>query len=373
MDRQKRIWTWLLLPLTGWYAVGVFVRNLMFEVGIKRQEAPRVMTIGVGNMNVGGSGKTPMVEYLLSLLSSRHRTAMLSRGYGRKTKGFVLDDGSGSPQRLGDEVAMVSRKFPDVVTAVCERRVEGIHQLMAMTDAPELVVLDDVYQHRYVKPTVNILLTEYQHPFTRDHILPFGNLREFRSAKQRANIVVVTKCPETLPPVEKQNLVRELDLKPYQHLFFSCLDYGTPYRLTVDGRVDGEDNPLDAVDHVLLLTGIAHPAPLLRHVKSHCNVTHMAFGDHHSFTSRDLKAVVDKYQSLPGSKKILLTTEKDAARLSSDAMDFLLSSIPWLYVQPVTVRFLDQKGVGFDSMITSLVDENISFLNKLKTSKLING
>ena len=219
MDRQKRIWTWLLLPLTGWYAVGVFVRNLMFEVGIKRQEAPRVMTIGVGNMNVGGSGKTPMVEYLLSLLSSRHRTAMLSRGYGRKTKGFVLDDGSGSPQRLGDEVAMVSRKFPDVVTAVCERRVEGIHQLMAMTDAPELVVLDDVYQHRYVKPTVNILLTEYQHPFTRDHILPFGNLREFRNAKQRANIVVVTKCPETLPPVEKQNLVRELDLKPYQHLF----------------------------------------------------------------------------------------------------------------------------------------------------------
>lgn len=372
MSSHHRIWPWLFLPFTIWYAVGVFIRNMLFELGIKRQQAPQVMTIGVGNLCMGGSGKTPMVEYLLRLLSENQPTALLSRGYGRKTHGFILNDGSCNPQQLGDEMAMMAKKFPKVKASVCEKRVEGIKQLLSLPDAPQLVVLDDVFQHRYVKPTINILLTEYQHPFSRDHILPFGNLREFRSAKQRANVVVVTKCPNPIPPIEKQNLIIELGLTSFQHIFFACVDYGVPYRLTLHGSVSTQDNPLDQVDHVLLVTGIANPTPLVDYVKQRCTVTHLSFPDHHTFNARDLRNIIEKYNAIPGERKLLLTTEKDATRLQLESLAILLEAVPQLYVQPITMRFLDEKGISFDSMIGSLVKENIHFLTKLKTSKLNN-
>ena len=200
--------SWLIFPLTMWYAVGVAVRNFLYAVGLLKQEAPHVTTIGVGNLATGGTGKTPHVEYLLRLLSGKYRTAMLSRGYKRQSKGYVLDDGSHDPLLLGDEPALVAAKHPEVQVAVCNDRLEGVHRLIApvpvVTDeadadeeqeAPspiQLIVLDDVYQHRRIKPSINILLTEYQHPFFRDHILPYGNLREFRSDRDRASIVIVT-------------------------------------------------------------------------------------------------------------------------------------------------------------------------------------
>ena len=212
MSFRKTI-SWFLFPLTVWYAVGVCFRNLLFALGIKSQTAPPVTTIGVGNLCTGGSGKTPHVEYLLRLLSGSYETALLSRGYRRKTSGFVLDDGCHSPSRLGDEPSMLALKFPNVTVAVCEKRVEGVHQLLKRDPAPQLIVLDDVFQHRYLKPTVNILLTEYGNPYFKDHILPFGNLREFRSARRRADIVIDTKSTSSLNPIYRHNYHSTLSTK----------------------------------------------------------------------------------------------------------------------------------------------------------------
>ena len=214
-----------------WYAVGVWFRNLMFSLGLKRQVAPPVTTIGVGNLCAGGAGKTPHVEYLLRLLSPHYETALLSRGYRRHTKGFLLDDGCHSPSRLGDEPAMLAGKFPKLTVAVCEDRVEGVRRLLQSELPPQVVVLDDVYQHRSIKPTVNILLTEYHKPYFSDHIMPYGDLREFRSARRRARMVIVTKAPEQLDPISRHSFVSRLRLRPHQKVFFSHIHYSHPLPL----------------------------------------------------------------------------------------------------------------------------------------------
>jgi tetraacyldisaccharide 4'-kinase len=360
--------SWLLLPLTMWYAVGVAVRNLLYAVGLKRQQAPHITTIGVGNLTTGGTGKTPHVEYLLDLLADRYRTAMLSRGYKRRSKGFVLDDGSHDATLLGDEPAMMAAKYPQVQVAVCEKRVEGVRQLMAqerieqqgdeevhISTAPQLIVLDDVFQHRAIKPNINILLTEYRHPYFRDHILPYGNLREFRSARRLAGIVVVTKSPERLNPVEKHNIIHDLKLENYQKVFFSYLKYGALH--TLDGRPTDID--LRRLDNVLLVTGIAHPTPMLEEVRRHCKAQHLAFADHYNYTKRDIARIADTFNALSGERKIIITTEKDAARLRS-----LATNLP-IHVLPVKVAFHKDGDLDFDQLIESSVRENISFLSKL--------
>ncbi len=363
--------SWLIFPLTMWYAVGVAVRNFLYAVGLLKQEAPHVTTIGVGNLATGGTGKTPHVEYLLRLLSGKYRTAMLSRGYKRQSKGYVLDDGSHNPLLLGDEPALVAAKHPEVQVAVCNDRLEGVRRLIApvpvVTDeadadeeqeAPspiQLIVLDDVYQHRRIKPSINILLTEYQHPFFRDHILPYGNLREFRSDRDRASIVIVTKCPARLNPIEKHNIIHDLKLQNYQKVFFSYLQYGALQ--TLDGHPAEVD--LRRMDNVLLLTGIAHPAPMLEELRRTSKVQHLAFGDHHDYTRRDMARIRDTFQSLPGQRKVIVTTEKDAVRLKGKT-----EGLP-VYVLPIEVAFHKDKDIDFDQVIESIVRENISFLSKL--------
>ena len=351
-----------------WYAVGVAVRNFLYSVGLKRQAAPHVTTIGVGNLCTGGSGKTPHVEYLLRLLSDKYDTAMLSRGYKRKSKGFVIDDGTHDAAALGDEPAMMAVKFPKVRVAVCEKRVEGVRQLMAqerveqqgdeevqISTAPQLIVLDDVYQHRAIKPSINILLTEYGHPYFKDQILPYGNLREFKSARFRANIVIVTKCPAQFNPIERHNIVSDLRLLSYQKVFFSYLKYGA--LRTLDGRP--ADIDLRRSGNVLCVTGIAHPEPMLAELRRSTKVHHLAFGDHHDFCSRDITRIRDAFSALPGTNNIIVTTEKDAMRLQG-----LMEGMP-VYVLPIEVAFHKENDKDFDALIESSVRENISFLSKL--------
>lgn len=385
MSLRKNL-SYILFPLTMWYAVGVYFRNLFYTLGIKKQVAPRVTTIGVGNLSTGGTGKTPHVEYLLRLLADRYQTAVLSRGYMRKSKGFVLDDGSHDPALLGDEPAMIARKFPNVSVAVCENRVEGVRRLMsgeaimqgpedfgAADDSeeqnqqesqpkepetpnfPQLVILDDVFQHRAIKPGLNILLTEYGNPFYKDHIMPYGDLREFKSARYRANVVIVTKCPEVFNSVERHNIIHDLKLENYQKVFFSYLKYGNLQSL------DGHDVQMDLrrVDNVLAVTGIAHPEPMLNKLRRSTRVKHMAFADHHDFTASDIARIKDMYSSLPGSNNIIVTTEKDAVRLRGVA-----EGLP-IYVLPVKVAFHKENDKDFDFFIESTVRENISFLSKL--------
>lgn len=360
--------SYILWPLTIWYAIGVAVRNFLYAIGLKRQEAPHVTTIGVGNLSSGGTGKTPHVEYILRLLADRYPTAMLSRGYKRKSKGFVLDDGTHDVALLGDEAAMIARKFPQVQVAVCEKRVEGVRQLMApsaavsesqgnpkTTGKPQVIVLDDVFQHRAIKPSVNILLTEYGHPFFDDHIMPYGNLREFKSARFRAGIVIVTKCPVLLNPVEKHNIIHDLNLQNFQKIFFSYLKYG-PLQ-TLEGRATGID--LRNVDNVLAVTGIAHPEPMIAELRRSTKVQHMAFADHHAFRNRDIKRISDAFEALKGSNNIIVTTEKDAMRLRGKTDD-----LP-VYILPVEVAFHEAAERDFDYLIDFTVSENISFLSKL--------
>lgn len=369
MSLRKNI-SYLLFPLTMWYAVGVRFRNLFYALGIKKQEAPHITTIGVGNLSTGGTGKTPHVEYLLRLLANKYPTAMLSRGYKRKTKGFVLDDGSHNPLQLGDEPAMIASNFPQVQVAVCGKRVEGVKRLMEkpgnpeipesldnpeLPATPQLIILDDVFQHRAIKPSINILLTEYSHPYFNDHILPYGNLREFKKARFRANIVIVTKCPAKLNPVDKHNFIQDLRLQNYQKVFFSYFKYGTPQ--TLDGHPVNID--FRRLDNILCVTGIAHPEPLLVELRRSNKVQHMAFADHHEFTSRDIAHIKEIFGAMPGNNKIIVTTEKDAMRLRS-----LVEGLP-IYVIPIEVAFHKENDKDFDILVESTVKENISFLSKL--------
>ena len=360
--------SYVLWPLTIWYAVCVKVRNILYALGLKRQETPHITTIGVGNLCTGGSGKTPHVEYLLRLLASHYDTALLSRGYKRKSKGFVLDDGTHSAPILGDEPAMIARKFPNVRVAVCEKRVEGVRRLMALerveqqgdeevriSMAPHLIVLDDVYQHRAIKPSINILLTEYGHPFYKDHILPYGDLREFKSARHRANIVIVTKCPAQLNPVERHNIVSDLRLLSYQKVFFSYLKY-CPLQTLYGKPADVDQHH---VGNILCVTGIAHPEPMLAELKRRGKVHHLSFDDHHDFSPRDIARIRDAFAALPGSNNIIVTTEKDAIRLQGLADD-----LP-IYVLPVEVAFHKENDKDFDALIEASVRENYSFLGKL--------
>lgn len=359
--------SWLLFPLTMWYAVGVAVRNVLFALGIKRQDAPHITTIGVGNLSTGGTGKTPMVEYLLRLLADQHPTAMLSRGYKRRSKGYVEDDGTHNAAQLGDEPAMIAAKFPQVKVAVCEKRIEGVRRLMSNPfvlhdqdnqDAPatpQLIVLDDVFQHRRIKPSINILLTDYSHPFYRDHILPFGDLREFRNARYRAGIVVVTKCPAQFNPIERHNIQQSLQLLNYQKVFFSYLRYGVLQPLD-GGKADID---LRHMDGVLAVTGIAHPEPMVAELKRRCKVQHMAFADHHDYSKHDIARIREALEAMPGERRAIVTTEKDAMRLRGKC-----DGLP-VYVLPVEVAFHKGRDLDFDQVIESSVRENISFLSKL--------
>ncbi len=369
MSLRKNI-SYALFPLTCWYAVGVRFRNLSYALGIKKQEAPHITTIGVGNLSTGGTGKTPHVEYLLRLLADKYPTAMLSRGYKRKSKGFQADDGSHDAALLGDEPAMIAAKFPQVQVAVCEKRVEGVKRLMALSNSsdqsdtsdqsekkasPQLIILDDVFQHRAIKPSINILLTEYGHPYYNDHILPYGDLREFKNARFRANIVIVTKCPANLNPVERHNILHDLRLQNYQKVFFSYLKYGA--LKTLDGKP--VDIDLRRVDNILCVTGIAHPEPMLAELRRHTKVQHLPFSDHHDFTSGDIARIKETFAALSGSNNLIVTTEKDAMRLH-DKID----SLP-VYVLPIEVAFHKENDKDFDTLIEASVHENISFLSKL--------
>ena len=334
----------LLFPLTVWYAAGVAVRNLLFDWGWKRSVRPDVPTIGIGNLRVGGTGKTPHTEYILRLLSGR-RTALLSRGYGRLTTGFVKAGKESDASQIGDEPQMIARKFPDITVAVCEERTEGVKRLMESELPPEVIVLDDVYQHRKITPALNILLTEYADPYSSDWVLPFGNLRESRRGSRRADIVVVTKCPATVVADEQGGIRKQLKLNDRQKLFFSHIEYGNPVALY------GTPIP-EKIEQVLLVTGIARPEPLAAHLEKQYRVTHLRFPDHHRFGPADCRRIADAFNALPANGKAVITTEKDASRLAGDESRKILGGLPVLYV-PITVAFQD--GEAFDKTINDFL------------------
>lgn len=348
---------YVLTPLSWLYGFVTWVRNWLFDNRIILQEEEfDIPIVGVGNITVGGTGKTPHVEYIVSNLSADCKLAVLSRGYKRKTKGFVLANPKSTPDLIGDEPFQIYQKFGQKAqVAVCENRRKGIAELLRLFPDLELIVLDDSFQHRWVKPKVSVLLTDYNRPFYKDHLLPLGRLREGKIGVNRADMVVVTKCPDDLMPINFRITKNDLDLMNFQKLFFSRYEYGqlTPV-FSDEAPYHASLGSLTANDGVLLLTGIAHPRYFVRHFRNYpfkVKVDH--FPDHHDFSRKDIEHIASRFHSLPGERKIIVTTEKDAVRLMHNPY-FPKSLKPFTFYLPVTVKMIN--GLDEKDFIAELKD-----------------
>lgn len=361
MAKNAFISNLLLLPLSKLYGAGVWMRNLMFKWHILKQRTFPVPVVVVGNIAAGGTGKTPHVEYIIDLLKFKYRIGMISRGYKRHTKGFVLATRRSTPLDIGDEPYQIYQKFGrDISVAVCEDRCTGIDELLRIDPKINLIVLDDAFQHRYVKPTVSILLTDFNHPMFEDKLLPLGRLREPMSAIYRADMVVVTKCPERLKAIEYRIFKNNLKLFPYQGLFFSSFEYAPLKPLFPD---EAARPPylawLNENDVILAVSGIANPRPFIRHLRRHqAKVKVKQFPDHHNFTRRDLEQLLRRVNELEGERKLLITTEKDAVRLINNPY-FPQELKECSYYLPINVRFDPHNVDSFDEELQKALSDSI--------------
>ena len=346
-----------LLPLSWLYGLGVGFRNLLFEMGILKSRSFSTPVISVGNITVGGTGKTPHVEYLIRLLKDHAKVAVLSRGYKRKTSGFVLAGEDATVSSIGDEPYQMKTKFPDITVAVDRKRTRGIERLTngEYVKDIDVIFLDDAFQHRYVKPGINILLVDYHRLIIYDKLLPAGRLREPIESKNRADIVIVTKCPKDLKPMEFRVITKAMSLYPYQHLFFSTHEF-EPLR-PLFSEHHGDKSPDLSDKNVLLLTGIASPEQMLIDLKAYApKVVPLAFSDHHNFKKKDVEQINEAFSALP-SPKLIVTTEKDETRLKQveGLSDEVKSS---LYVMPIKIRILLEQEESFNQTIISYVRKN---------------
>ena len=351
-----------LLPLSWLYGFIVYIRNKFFDWGILKHEEFDIPVICIGNITVGGTGKTPHTEFLIKLLQKKYRVGVLSRGYKRKSRGFVLATMDSTIKEIGDESFQIKQKFPDAIVAVDGNRRRGIKELLALENPPEILLLDDAFQHRYVKAGLTILLTDYHRLFSDDALLPAGRLRESASGKKRAHIIVVTKCPRNLKPIDYNIISKQLNLFPYQQLYFSSFHYGKLQRIFPDVESAQPQEraltSLHANEQVLLLTGIASPASLMKQIEKQTkHIDLLAFGDHHSFSKRDMQQIRERFEKLEGKRKLIITTEKDATRLiEHPALDEALK--PYIYALPIEVEILQNQQDHFNQYIINYVTEN---------------
>lgn len=346
-----------LMPISWVYGWVTAVRNRLFDWGMLESRKYDIPIISVGNITVGGTGKTPHIEYLVRLLSSRHKVAVLSRGYKRKSKGYILATPNTPMEMIGDEPWQMAQKFPNTYIAVDADRRRGIERLMndEETKDVQIILLDDAFQHRYVTPGRNILLTDYHRLITSDHVLPAGRLRESPQGKERANVVIVTKCPEDMSPMEYRIIAESLQLRPYQQLYFSTFRYGKMVNIfTHEMRNVAEMRHYN----VLLSTGIGCPGQMkMDMAKRFASVNNIDFKDHHYYNESDFKLIAEEYDKLP-EPKLIITTEKDATRLMSN--DMLPDDIArHIWVLPIKIQFLKGKEKLFNDKITGYVQKNL--------------
>ena len=349
-----RINPWLK-PLSWLYETGTEFRNALFDLRILKEVRFPVPVINVGNITVGGTGKTPHVEYLIRLLHSRYKVAVLSRGYKRKSKGFLLAEKDTPMEMIGDEPWLMKKKFPDIYVAVDANRRRGITQLCQneKTKDVQVILLDDAYQHRYVKPGINILLIDYHRTITRDIVLPAGRLRENARNKKRADIAIVTKCPRKIKPMEIRVLEKALALQPYQQLYFSTICYGTMFGLFNNLEKNLEDL---YASNILLLTGIGCPKQMEQDLRQYDpNIATLAFPDHHFFSMEDAEKINQTFRILP-QPGLIITTEKDATRLLT--LEGLSEEVKKnMYVLPIEIELL-KNATTFNENITDYVHKN---------------
>ncbi len=339
----------LLFPVSVVYLLVVWLRNKLFDKGIIRSASFNLPIICVGNLAVGGTGKSPMVEYLAKLLLPQFNTATLSRGYKRKTKGYALAGPGTTALEIGDEPMQFHNKFPQLAVAVGEERLFAIPMLLHDKPKTEVIILDDAFQHRSVKAGFNIVLTEYSNLYTYDWYLPTGDLRDLKSSAHRADIIVVTKCPGDLSQEKKQSVIKALSPLPEQQVFFSTIRYGALYHIINKTTIELNDDM-----EVLLVTGIANPVPLKKMLneKSKCYYE-QAYSDHFIFTIDDLNDIQKKFNAIQATKKIILTTEKDAVRLVKFEQN--LQELPF-YVIPIEMQFLFDESDDFSNLIITFIN-----------------
>ncbi len=346
---------WLLFPFSLLYGLVIIARNFCYDAGILKSRKFAKPVICIGNLDVGGAGKSPMTEYLIRLLKNDHKTATLSRGYGRKTSGYLVAGADNAlpvtAENFGDEPSQFKHKFPDVTVTVCEKRVEGIKQLLPGHD---IILLDDAFQHRAVEPALNILLFDYNRIDEPHLLLPAGNMREPFSGRWRAQVLVISKCPPQLTADEQNHIISKIKPLPYHRLFFTSIKYGQLQNL--QGRESGQ--MIDSDTTVFLLTGIANAAPLVQYLKQFTtDIIHHNYPDHHPFTLKNITKLAAGFREHPSQKKIIVTTEKDAQRLEESWFRTALQTegeLP-VFVMPIRVEFLNDGGEIFDRLITDYV------------------
>lgn len=344
----------ILFPFSLIYGFIIIIRNYLFDKNILRSATFEIPIICVGNLSVGGTGKSPMVELLVALLKKNYSVATLSRGYSRKTKGYKEVTVLSTPEEVGDEPLQFKIKFSDITVAVAEQRIEGIPRLIYENPNIEVIILDDAFQHRTVKPGFNILLTEFNSLYAQDFFLPTGNLRDSKISANRADVIVVTKCPSFLQQKDKMKLQKLLNVKPYQHLFIATLQYDKPKHLFTNEEIALENK------HILLFTAIANDKVLIDYLKDHAqSVDVIKYPDHHHFNEKDVQDLVSKYSTISTGEKIIITTSKDAVKLN--IFNNQLNKLP-IYVLNIRHQVLLGEDKDFNSIILNYVETKLSHL-----------
>ena len=361
MSFRRVISKTILLPCSKIYGAVTYMRNKFFDWGILKQHEFDVPIVVVGNLTVGGTGKTPHVEHIVEAMRHSHHVAVLSRGYKRRTKGFVLASSRSTPRDIGDEAYQIYHKFGgEVVMAVCEDRVKGINELLKIDPMINLIVLDDAFQHRYVKPRVAILITEYGRPVYNDRLLPYGRLRESVRGMTRADIVITTKCPDDIKDLDYRLVSKHLELFPYQTLFFSKYVYQNLMPLFPDAaRSIPYLDWMGQNDTILAVAGIGNPRPFVRYIKSFLpRVKVNIFPDHHNYSRKDIELLKNRYNSMKGENRIIVTTEKDAVRLACNPyFPHELKAVT--FYLPIKVEFVNRTNNDeFADAIRKYIKEN---------------
>lgn len=329
----------LLLPIAFFYHIILIIRHKLYDWHLLKSKRFDMPVIGVGNLALGGTGKTPHVEYLIDLLKDDFQVATLSRGYGRSTKGFKKADQSSTYKDLGDEPLQYYQKFPEIQVAVDEDRVDGVTHLLQSDVTPEIILLDDAFQHRHIEAGLNILLTEYGRLYTDDLLVPAGTLRDIRTAAKRANLIVVSKSPHELNEQQQLEIIKKLKPLPHQKVFFSSLEY-KPLK-AINNAAQTFDP--ESADSVLLFCGIAYPESLMEKLRCHYRqVDSLVFHDHHPYTENDVKQILDRVGQLQGEKKFIVTTEKDYARFINNPYLCQFETVP-LFVVPINISFFKKE------------------------------
>lgn len=339
---------YILLPFSIIYSGIIRLRHYLYDKKILKSAEFNFPIICVGNLALGGTGKTPMTEYLIGILRSNYKVATLSRGYKRKTKGYVLANEHTTALEIGDEPMQFHQKFKDVAVAVGEERVSAIPQLLYDRHETDVIILDDAFQHRQVNAGLNILLTQYDDLYTRDLLLPAGNLRDIAFSSKRAHIIVVSKCPENITDADRKAVLKKLSPEQNQQVYFTKIEYSAPYHL-----YSGEEFVLTKGIDVLLICGVANPTPLLQYLEhSVADVNSILYSDHHIFDLDDLEKIKNRFNQKSGNPKIILTTEKDAMRLFKFRAE--LEALP-VFLLPIKHNFLFDGAESFNEVVIDFI------------------